>query len=239
MSLSQPVTTTDPRDKVYGQLELLDQEITRNIRPDYAATVEEVYTDVAKPAITVTVIRDQQTRRSSWPFLTTILGSQLALSSSSARSTAWAIFDKTKLVTDGRKTLCARVEAQRMRTDIATACTNLSGGAWLRTASGSVNEETLVDDYSPPLAVPLHLAQGHLPNEHLETLAASHFLQYCVGFSAWNTDFLIAGNPLPHYFTINLDFTATNPLALRVALAGRDRINLSRRLFTTRRAMEA
>jgi hypothetical protein len=53
MSFSRQVSATDPRDKVYGLLALMDPEMVRRIHPDYTASVEEVYVDFAKLTIDV------------------------------------------------------------------------------------------------------------------------------------------------------------------------------------------
>lgn len=54
MTISRLVSATDPRDKVYGLLALLGEEVTRRIIPDYSAPVEKVYTDFAELVINVT-----------------------------------------------------------------------------------------------------------------------------------------------------------------------------------------
>lgn len=54
MSLTRLVDVTDPRDKVYGLLALMDPVLAREIKPDYSASIERVYTDFAKTSINVT-----------------------------------------------------------------------------------------------------------------------------------------------------------------------------------------
>ena len=51
MSLSRNVFATDPRDKIYGLLAMMDESLTRNIMPDYLAPVRSVYIDFAKDTI--------------------------------------------------------------------------------------------------------------------------------------------------------------------------------------------
>ncbi|KAK5955895.1 hypothetical protein OHC33_003537 [Knufia fluminis] len=54
MSLSRNVIATDPRDKIYGLLALMENELTRRIVPDYSAPVSDIYIDFAKLTIEAT-----------------------------------------------------------------------------------------------------------------------------------------------------------------------------------------
>jgi hypothetical protein len=54
MTLSRAVSATNPRDQVYGLLALMGEKLAQQIRPDYTATCEDVYSDFVKSAIDVT-----------------------------------------------------------------------------------------------------------------------------------------------------------------------------------------
>lgn len=47
LDLARQANTTDPRDKVYGFLGLLENKITSRLTPDYDSTVLDVYTEFA------------------------------------------------------------------------------------------------------------------------------------------------------------------------------------------------
>ncbi|KAI9772823.1 MAG: hypothetical protein M1840_008705 [Geoglossum simile] len=51
LHLGRTVYATDPRDKVYGVLELMDDSLSTLITPDYAAPFADVYIDFAKATI--------------------------------------------------------------------------------------------------------------------------------------------------------------------------------------------
>jgi len=54
MSLSRNVNATDPRDKIYGLLAMISDNITSRIIPDYTAPVVDIYLDFAKLTIEAT-----------------------------------------------------------------------------------------------------------------------------------------------------------------------------------------
>jgi len=54
IDISRSVAATDPRDKVYGLLALMPDELTQRINPDYNASVADVYADFGKLAIDLT-----------------------------------------------------------------------------------------------------------------------------------------------------------------------------------------
>ena len=54
MSLSRNVFTTDPRDKIYGLLAMMENELTSRIVPDYTAPVSDVYAGFARLTIEAT-----------------------------------------------------------------------------------------------------------------------------------------------------------------------------------------
>ncbi|KAI9866606.1 MAG: hypothetical protein M1813_001158 [Trichoglossum hirsutum] len=51
LHLGRSVFATDPRDKVYGMLELMDTSLSSLITPDYSASFVDVYIDFAKATI--------------------------------------------------------------------------------------------------------------------------------------------------------------------------------------------
>ena len=51
LHLGRTVFATDPRDKVYGMLELMDKSLSSLITPDYAASFVDVYIDFVKATI--------------------------------------------------------------------------------------------------------------------------------------------------------------------------------------------
>ncbi len=53
MSLSRAVSATGPRDKIYGLLALMDEDVSKQVHPTYNMSVEEVYIDFARLTIDV------------------------------------------------------------------------------------------------------------------------------------------------------------------------------------------
>lgn len=51
LNLGRTVHASDPKDKVYGFLNLMDANLTALIKPDYTASIVDIYTDFAKATI--------------------------------------------------------------------------------------------------------------------------------------------------------------------------------------------
>ncbi|PSN60391.1 HET-domain-containing protein [Corynespora cassiicola Philippines] len=268
MGLSRLVAATDPRDKAYGLLALMDQELARRIQPNYKASVEEVYTDFAKLAIdvskTLEVIRcvgaTGMYSLPSWvPDWTSarMLGSlgdephnacgsttaQISYAEPGALTCRGFIvdtFDGMGCIwqdESGRGWPKSTVQQSKNTLNAYGSFENMREAIW-RTlvANRNVQVERLTKDWSSLLAVPaLVKAQGTLPNEDLEVLASSHFAKYCNWFFEGNADFLVAGEKMSTYLLSEPSFAEISPSDLRDALIARDRINLSRRLFTTKK----
>ncbi|KAI9147596.1 Heterokaryon incompatibility protein [Paramyrothecium foliicola] len=58
LELTRTQKSTDPRDKIYGLLELLPKSLEASIAPDYTAPVSKVFTDFAKATIEDTGLLD-------------------------------------------------------------------------------------------------------------------------------------------------------------------------------------
>ncbi|KAL8654970.1 MAG: hypothetical protein Q9210_001177 [Variospora velana] len=260
--VSRSVLSTDPRDKVYGLLGLMDESIAALIEPDYTDSVENVYRSFALATIKATgsldVIRHcvptEDPNSPSWVPALTVEPTGAAftlrddsfttsgLSSASVRPNSHLLVCKGFIVDriDGLGCMWSKgwdsgsVLQTRSILDPYNTFEAAQKAIWKSmVACHTTPTEYLDTDYGLLLASPA-LNKANLPEQTpLKDLIASFIFDWCVQYLAGDADFKIAGRPLKGYCWEKVVPEHIDAVHLRDALMQRDRINLSRRLMTT------
>ncbi len=266
LDLGRSVLASDPRDKIYGLLNLLDPSLTALITPDYTASVLDVYTDLARATIRATesldIIRHcYPTLNSGFPswvpdWTVNPIGSALSISntafaaSGSSTATVQYLSDNRLLSCKGFRIdnfdgMCCEWGKDWSPESVipTTGCANPYGtidtvrvAIWkTMVANRDIHSEPLRDDYSGLLLTPmLHEAQYH-DDDHIDELTHSDIFDWCVRFLKGNAALQVCGQAFSAYLTDAVQHGEIDCVHLRDALMQRDRVNVGRRLVTTKR----
>ena len=270
MSLSLSIFSTDARDKIYGLLALMNDNITQSIVPDYAAPVSKVYTDFVKSVMDGTnsleIFRHARhlddlslpswlPNWAKWGAAETV--TSLALSNKLHRTSGTSLADVRYL--DGDRIVvkgfqfdgfdgmgCLWSEGWSPDTVEQSKSTSNPYGS-----AGAVREaiwrtmivdrdiwgEPLADNYSSLLDAPTILDREPQLTEAdpLKALAQSNILEWGAKFLKGNSDLKVCGAFLSSYLPTSFENGKIDARILIDALMARDRINIKRRMITTRR----
>ena len=266
LNLTRTVFSTDPRDKVYGLLGLMEDDLVRLIKPDYADSVSNVYhaftIAIIKATGTLDVIRHASPNANSgfpswvldWTFAPENAPLNLSdaafASSGSSRADARVLANGQLLSCKGRIVDrsdglgCTWTKGWSPDSVVLTKSTANPYGTfkgaqdaiWKSYVAGrSLPSEPLNADWGSLLATPALAAMDLREHAPLKDLVESNIFEWCVTSLEGNGKFQIAGRCMGEYFWETAKPEEIDSIQLRDALMQKDRVGLSRRLFTTAR----
>ena len=266
LNLTRTVSSTDPRDKVYGLLGLMDDDLVRLIKPDYRDTVIKVYHAFTIAIIEATgsldVIRHASPNANSsfpswvpdWTFAPE--NAPLNVSDAAFESGGLSRADY-RVLANGQLLSCKGIIADHFDglgcmwtkgwsadSVIPTKGTanpygnfeSARNAIWRSYVAGrSIPSEPLKADWGALLATPILTTIDIRECGSLRDLVGSNIFEWCVTSLRGNEEFQVAGRCMREYFWEGAKPEEIDTIQLRDALMQKDRVGLSRRLFTTKK----
>ena len=261
LELGRTMFSTDPRDKIYGLLELMNPSLERLIKPDYTASVVDVYIDFAKATIEDTGLLDvirlrypsENTALPSWVPDWTVprVNSPLNASAIKFRASGDSIANPRylgKLIScrgfkldsiDGMGALSSsKWSPSSIVNTIGSAnpygsVESIREAIWkTMTSNRNMNSEPTDDSYRDILATPALSNITVGETSPLKELTRSVIFTICTTILDGNASFRICGRELRDYLIDEIP-SEEDCVLLRDGLMQVDRIGNRRQMFTT------